>query len=336
MQVVTYPPAFVRAYLEEARQLLERGEVAEGRYLRDEGPRRFVPERASIPVASGGAAIFALLAHHRHAGGRRRAIVQSNTMRALYTVPRLLDLDVQVVPSSYEDFLAMRPGPLEELLRDGDVARDAVVVYSVIGGYLAPSFAEIRAICARRAVPLIVDGAHAHYLDPVAQAHDVDIAYSFYATKILPAGEGGLIVTSDQARLAWLRRFLAYDRFANELEVGLNLRASELGAALIHRLMTDLTLADHFRTKRVALARDYARVAKKQGVRYLDPEAAAGYNGYKFVVLEPHARVAALGSALTEHKPTSGVFDTDVLGQPTALPHWCPPTYASLAPDPPR
>src|SRR6516162_3206646 len=105
MQIVTYPPALIEAYLVEARLLLERGEVAEGRYLRDEGPGRFVANRASIPVASGGAALFALLAHHRHANGRRRAIVQSNTMRALFTVPRLLDLEVSVVSSSYEDFM---------------------------------------------------------------------------------------------------------------------------------------------------------------------------------------------------------------------------------------
>jgi dTDP-4-amino-4,6-dideoxygalactose transaminase len=330
MQIVTYPPALIDAYLAELRQLLERGEVAEGRYLRDEGPRPFVRERASIPVASGGAALFSLLAYHRHVGGRRRAIVQSNTMRALYTVPRLLELDVSVVPSSYEDFLAMSLAPLEALLADGAVARESVVVYSVIGGYLAPSFEEVRALCARRAVPLIVDGAHAHYLDGVTNARDVDIAYSFYATKILPAGEGGLISSSDPERVAWLRRFLIYDRFKNELEVGLNLRASELTAALVHRLMTDMTLVDHFRTKRVGLARGYASIARKHGVRYLDPEKAAEYNGYKLVVLDPRERVAELHSGLTEHRPTSGVFDTDVLGQPTTLPHWCPPTYSSL------
>jgi dTDP-4-amino-4,6-dideoxygalactose transaminase len=333
MQIVTYPPALIEAYLEEVTRLLARGEVAEGRYLKDEGPRRFVPERASIPVASGGAALFSLLAYHKHVVGRRRVIVQSNTMRALYTVPRLLELDVSVVPSSYEDFLAMSPAPLEDLLASDGAARASVVVYSVIGGYLAPSFEAIRAICARRGVPLIVDGAHAHYLGAVAKAADVDVAYSFYATKILPAGEGGLIVTSDSARLGWLRRFLIYDRFANELEVGLNLRASELSAALMHRLMTDPTLVEHFRDKRVALGRAYAEVSRKHDVRYLDPEHAADYNGYKFVVLDPHTRVADLGTVLTEHKPTSGVFDTDVLGHATTLPHWCPPTYSSLVLD---
>jgi dTDP-4-amino-4,6-dideoxygalactose transaminase len=332
MQIVSYPPALIEAHVAELRALLERGEVAEGRYLRDEGPVRFVANRASIPVASGGAGLFALLAHHRHVGGKRRAIVQSNTMRALYTVPRLLELEVSVVPSSYADFMAMSPGPLDVLLGDPAVAREAVVVYSVIGGYLAPSFAEVRAICVRRGVPLVVDGAHAHYLDAVAQAHDVDIAYSFYATKILPAGEGGLIVTSNAERLGWLRRFLIYDRFKNELDVGLNLRASELSAALMHRLMTERSLVEHFRDKRVALARGYAAVAREQGLAYLDPERAADYNGYKLVVLDPHARVAELHTSLTEHKPTSGVFDTDVLGRPTALPHWCPPTYSSLAP----
>ena len=106
-------------------------------------------------------------------------------------------------------------------------------MYSVIGGYLAPSFARIAELCREAGVPLIVDGAHAHYLDAVVSRPEVDIAYSFYATKVLPAGEGGLVSTADEGRHAWVRRFLMYDRFDNELQVGLNLRAWE--CTLRHR-----------------------------------------------------------------------------------------------------
>jgi dTDP-4-amino-4,6-dideoxygalactose transaminase len=329
MQIVSYPHSFIEAYLADARRLMEAGLVAEGsNYC--EAAQAFVPGKLSIPVASGGAGIFALLAYHKYVGRRTRVIVQSNTMRALFTVPMLLEMPPLVVDSSYEDFLSMSPSALERALSDQAVRESAVVVYSVIGGYLAPSFVRIANICNAAGVPLIVDGAHAHYLAAVAARTDVDIAYSFYATKILPAGEGGLITTADEERHAWLRRFLMYDRFTNELQVGLNLRVSELTAALILRLMTDETLVQHFKTDRIHVAQRYRALCQEKGVSYLDPAEAADYNGYKFVVLEPFERVALLGSGLTTHRPTSAVFDTDVRGGRTALPHWCPPTYSAL------
>jgi hypothetical protein len=74
----------------------------------------------------------------------------------------------------------------------------------------------------------------------------------------------------------------------------------------------------------------YEAVCRQHGIRYLVPGAASDYNGYKFVVLDPIEQVRRVGSILTEHAPTSAVFDTDVLGRPTSLPHWCPPTYSSL------
>jgi len=235
-----------------------------------------------------------------------------------------------VVDSSFEDLMSMSFTALERALQDRALRSSAVVVYSVIGGFLAPSFARIADLCAELGVPLIVDGAHAHYLSGIVARADLDIAYSFYATKILPAGEGGLITTADEARHAWLRRFLMYDRFSNELSVGLNLRAGELSAALIHRLMTDPGLERHFRSDRIAVAARYQAICEEHGIRYLDPARAVDYNGYKFIVLDPFERVKELGTALTAHRPTSAVFDTDVRGGRTLLPHWCPPTYSAL------
>src|SRR5882724_11549212 len=271
MQIVTYPHSLIEAYVADVRRLMEAGLVAEGSNYK-ETAQAYVPGKLSIPVASGGAAIFALLAYHKHVGRRTRVIVQINTMRALYTVPKLLDMSPLVVDSSYRDFLSMNPQALERTLSDKAVRESAVVVYSVIGGYLAPSFERVADFCAEAGVPLIVDGAHAHYLGAVSARKDLDIAFSFYATKILPAGEGGLITTADEARHSWLRRFLMYDRFTNELEVGLNLRAGELTAALILRLMTDDSLMQHFSTDRIDVAERYREVCNEHAVRYLDPK----------------------------------------------------------------
>lgn len=329
MQILTFPPKLIEAYLADAQRLMQTGQIAESHYYRD-AAKEYVKGRLSVPVASGGAAFYTLLAHQKYAHGKRLAIIQSNTMRALYTVPSLLEMDPVVVDSSYDDFLAMDPEALARVLADDERRRQAVVLYSVIGGYLAPSFARVAELCRRAKVPLIVDAAHGHYLDGIVAEPDVDIAYSYYATKILPTGEGGLITTASEAVHNWVRRFLMYDRFENQMRVGLNMRAGELTSVLIHRLMTDPSVVDHFKTARVEVANRLVATCKKHGVRFLDPAKAADFNGYKLVVLDPQEEVKKLGTELTEHAPTSPVFGTDVRGGPSAFPHWCPPTYPSL------
>ncbi len=328
-QILTFPPKLIEDYVSDARRLMETGALAEGHYYKD-AVKDYVKGRASLPVSSGGAAFYTLLAYHKYAHGRRTAIIQSNTMRALYTVPSLLEMKPLVVDSSYEDFLAMSPEALTRALADDTTRKNAVVLYSVIGGYLAPSFASIAEICRRAKVPLVVDAAHGHYLDGLVAEPDVDIAYSYYATKILPSGEGGLITTSNDHVFNWVKRFLMYDRFENQFEVGLNLRAGELTSVLIHRLMTDPSVVDHFKTARVEVANRLTAICKRHGIRFLDPAKAADFNGYKICILDPHEEVQKLGTGLTEHAPTSPVFGTDVRGGPTKFPHWCPPTYPSL------
>lgn len=329
MKIISFPPELIDKLLGGFREILESGQVAEGPYLKGKA-EEFVPGKLSVPVASGGCGIFALLAYHKFVHGKTHVVIQSNTMRALYTVPKLLGMEVVVADSSFEDYLAMNPASLKRQVEEAGLEDKAVVVYSVIGGYLADGLFEINDYCEKNDIPFIVDGAHAHFLADLSAASYLDIAFSFYATKVLPSGEGGLITTANQELFDWVTRFLIYDRFRNELDVGINMRASELSAYFIHTLMTDQSLVKHYRDDRVAIAQLYKRVCVSKGVRFLDPDAARDFNGYKFVILDPREEVDKLGTLLTRYSQTSGVFGTSVTGGEGALPHWCPPTYSSL------
>src|SRR5262249_392473 len=161
------------------------------------------------------------------------------------------------------------------------------------------SFARLAEVCKKAQVPLVVDAAHGHYLRGLVDETYADLAYSFYATKILPAGEGGLVATADSAVYEWVRRFLMYDRFENQLQVGLQLGAGELGAAVDHWLMTDTMLLDHFKTARIEVANRFISICKERSVRFLDPAMAAEYNGYKLVILDRLEDVATLKTRLT-------------------------------------
>jgi dTDP-4-amino-4,6-dideoxygalactose transaminase len=333
MKIVSFPENFSQKLLSKYEELLNQGMVAEGPYYQEEtGP--FIKNKRSVPVGSGGSAIFALLAYQKHVLGKTHVIIQSNTMRALYTIPKLLGMEVIVCDSSIDPgFLSMDKTKLEEMilqLKECNLLEKTVTVYSVIGGFLSSSYFDIEKIHIDNKIPLIIDMAHGHYLNSIIETSYADLAFSFYATKILPSGEGGLITCINDDTIKWIRRFLAYDRFHYELKVGLNLRASELTAFFIYLLLNDYSLKLYFRDYRVAVADLYRQTCLYNRIAFLDQHTAKDFNGYKFIVFDDYEKVKSMNTILSKYSPTSPVFAVHVESGEPLLPHWCPPTYPSL------
>lgn len=332
MKIVSYPQGLKERLIQKFGEMLDEGKVAEGEYYQAE--MDYVPGKKSVPVVSCGAAIFALLAYQKFVHGKTHVIIQSNTMRGLYTCAKLLGMEVLICDSSsVPGFLAMDANDFADMIKklDDQCLIDKVVtLYSVIGGFLAEDYFEIEKVNTNLNIPLIVDMAHGHYLQQLIGADYPHLAFSFYATKILPVGEGGLISTKDEKMFAWIKRFLAYDRFEYGLQVGLNLRTNELTSYFIHLLMTEETYKTFFRDYRVKIAEIYRRECEINDIRYLDFGKAVDYNGYKFVIFDDRESVKKKDTLLTKFTPTSPVFAEHLLDKHPILSHWCPPTYSSL------
>ena len=74
---------------------------------------------------------------------------------------------------------------------------------------LACSLDEIFLLAARHGIPVVEDAAHAagsEYAGRRIGAHGPAVCFSFYATKNMTTGEGGLIATGDDALAARMRR----------------------------------------------------------------------------------------------------------------------------------
>jgi perosamine synthetase len=103
-----------------------------------------------------------------------------------------------------------------------------------IGGHVAFEVEEIASLCAAEGVFLIEDCAHAHG----AQWHgrrpgtwgDAGV-YSFYATKTVSTGEGGMLVSRHDDVLEFARAYRNYGKPDHTVD-GLNFRMSEFTAAL--------------------------------------------------------------------------------------------------------
>ena len=80
--------------------------------------------------------------------------------------------------------------------------KDTVGVIPVhIGGFISPKWKEIKKICDLNNLFIIEDSAHAHgsqINNKFAGSLGLASAFSFYPTKILTTGEGGIITTNNR------------------------------------------------------------------------------------------------------------------------------------------
>jgi dTDP-4-amino-4,6-dideoxygalactose transaminase len=272
----------------------------------------------AVAVTSGTAALEIILRAVGVAG--REVIVPANTFAATaFAVlaaggaPVFADVDPATA--------ALAPDSVAELL----TARTAAVVLVHIGGLIPPAVAALRALCDERGVAFVEDAAHAHgcRLDGrFAGSFGVAGAFSFYPTKVITTGEGGMIVTADE-RLrdeAVSYRDQGKASFLSNVHtrLGYAWRMSELHAAVgvVH-----LRHLDEFVAVRERAARRYAAgLAGIAGLTPLGVPAGLRSSFYKYpVVLDERIDRAALKTQLKQRFAValSGeVYDTPLHQQP--------------------
>lgn len=186
-------------------------------------------------------------------------------------------------------------------------ADTAAVILVHIGGIITPRLPEIAEICRHVGVPLIEDAAHAHgsTLDgKAAGSFGLAAAFSFYPTKVMTSGEGGMITTLDEAiyREALIYRDQGKEGFTTNFHVrlGYNWRMSEphaiIGRAQLRRL-------PEFIERRQQIAAIYDEGLSRMGDRLLPvrPPRNARSNYYKYMaMLDPTFDRATLKKTLRE------------------------------------
>ncbi|ORT92188.1 aminotransferase DegT, partial [Frankia casuarinae] len=149
----------------------------------------------AVAVSSGTAALEIILRSHGVEGAD--VVVPTNTFAATaFAVLRAGAMPVFADVSS--DTFALTARSVEAAV----TPRTRAVVLVHIGGLIPPDVAELRAFCDDRGIALVEDAAHAHgsrHGDGHAGSFGIAGAFSFYPTKVITSGEGGMILTSDPA-----------------------------------------------------------------------------------------------------------------------------------------
>jgi len=157
-----------------------------------------------------------------------------------------------------------------------------------IGGLVCPEIKAINEFCEDKNLFLIEDAAHAQGSafdrKPAGSFGDLG-CFSFYPTKVMTTGEGGMITTEreDLANKAAVLRDQGKSSFSgNEIiEVGYNWRMTEISAAIG---LTQLSRLQGFITQRNKIAHYYDKeLAQVKGLEPLKIPKNAISNYYKYV-----------------------------------------------------
>ena len=284
------PEEDVAALLEDFAQILRSGRLTMGPYL-----ERFEQEFATcvgtehaVGMSSGTAPLEVALRHWGVEGGE--VVVPTNTFIASANAallaggrPVLCDIDPQTLSSGLPQIEARI------------TAKTVAVVVVHIAGLIAPDIEDIRSYCRARGLFLLEDAAHAHGARadsrPAGSLGDA-AGFSFFPTKPLTTGEGGVLSTDDEPLAAFARSFRTHGTAAKGralVRLGSNYRLPELSAALGLRQLARLS---GFIAERNRLAARYRRVLSRLGLAHvLLPEFADRVHAYyKFPVRLPAGR----------------------------------------------
>lgn len=234
----------------------------------------------SIAVSNGTSALEIILKTIGIDGGK--VIVPTNTFGATI-IPILRAGGIPVFADCTSD-LTLCP---EDVARK--ISGDVKAVITVhIGGLISPHTLELQKICAENNIPLIEDAAHAvgsSLNGQKAGSFGVAAAFSFFATKLLTCGEGGMIVTNDENidRNARLLRNHAKVLKNRMVEEGYNWRLTEVQSLMGIRQLARL---DEFILRRNHIAHIYDSILESlEDVRILYPPKNVGHNRYKYILI---------------------------------------------------
>ena len=232
-------------------------------------------------VSSGGAGLLAILEYVDVHG--KDVIVPANTFWADARAVQLAGGNVVFADCNKEDLCLS----LEDLKKKVTANTKAVIVVH-IGGHLAFEIEKIAQYCEEKGIALIEDSAHVHrgsWKGKTGGHYGLAGAYSFYATKTMPLGDGGMVVSKNQDLLKWIEKYRNYGKEVIDGHVyyklpdGFNFRINEFTAALG---IVQTERLPHILAWKRELARKYDQIFEN---RVQLPEGMeSGY--YKYIVFD--------------------------------------------------
>jgi dTDP-4-amino-4,6-dideoxygalactose transaminase len=326
--VIYLPDSVINNFVSDSYYVLTSGILAEGPLrseVEDLCNNLFAYNKVfTTLVNSNGSGLFTLLNYYK-LQGYDKVLIQSNTMYGIYTLSNLSGMNPSVIESKN---LVMDHDALLKWLENSDNKKyKPLVLYSHIGGSVGYNIDKILNICDKYNLPLIEDSAHT--LGAQDRLYGDALVFSCYATKSVPSGEGGLVVTKNSDIDEFVRRFIIYDRIKMEYSIGLNLRVSEISALLTKCVL--LSIYEIIDNRVSTLHKYYESCIENNITTYYDDIGTNLYNmihnGYKFIITDNRVidyfsnqnKVVTKGEYSGQDILTGTVFGYDLSTNPVTL-----------------
>ncbi len=341
------PPESINFILEKTREIFETGSyLAMGKYGEqfEKEFEQYNGSKHAVTTNSGTGSLEIILRAIGVEG--QEVIVPTNTFAATaFAVVRAGGKPV------FADCLDdLNVDPQDVVAKITDKTKSVVTVH--IGGLISSTLTQLVELCKRKGVQLVEDAAHAHgsmLNGRKAGTFGVAGAFSFFSTKVMTTGEGGMIVTDDQDLYeeAMMLRDQAKRGGRNYHDsVGYNWRMPEFQALLG---ISQLRSLEDFIRERTKIARLYdSEFGGLPNLERLTIPLEARTNFYKYVAFLPKRvdRESLHSRLKTEFGISMGgtVYDTPLHKQPVfekyASPnprsedicarHICPPIFVGM------
>jgi dTDP-4-amino-4,6-dideoxygalactose transaminase len=309
--MIKLPQNAVEFFKQNIDEIFSTGNLAEGKWNKklSDYVSEYCGVKHAIPTSSNGSGLVALMLIYKTYFNRSEVLLQSNTMYGVKTMvytagcnlSGFIDCTLDTLMPSFEQVKQA----VESFTGDKN---KVIVLISHIGGIINPDIERIVEFCKSENIILLEDCAHS-YGATYNSKHSGNFGdagvFSFYATKSIPAGEGGIVITKHDDIGEYIRRFVIYDRFEQEMNIGNNNRPSEIQALLIYAVVK--CTGEIIKNKK-EIADKYITVCDELSIPYIKQITDISFgNYYKFIVYNEKEPIREYLSTLKTK--TSGVYD---------------------------
>ena len=333
MNTIKLPKNSIEFFKNNQDKIFKTGKLAEGPWNEELSKKIKIITNVknAIGVNSNGSGIVALLLIYKEYYGRTNVMIQSNTMYGVktmtktagYNLTNVIDCRLETLMPSFDD--------LKNAVNNYNKETEKlVIILSDIGGIIKPDIEKIVKFCKEKNIILIEDSAHSFgstlnkkFSGTFGNAG----VYSYYSTKAIFAGEGGVVVTNDNNIGDLMRDFIAYDRFKRKMNIGCNIRLAELQALMIYSVTKEY---EEIIKNKFEIAKKYLEICKSLDIKYISQknDLISG-NYYKFTIISPRKKISEL---LPKVKTTTSKVYEYALGASKEIPlkHLCLPIWFNL------
>jgi len=336
MGMIKLPSASVDYFDANYKEIFTSGNLAEGKWNKAivDWACSYTSSAYGLAVNSNGAGILALLQVLKTFRNKKYIFIQSNTMYGVKTMSLTSGLELIGFVDCSLEYLMPTFEQVALFIAGIRNPRESVFLLTHIAGWANPDIESIAKLCEETGVTLIEDCAHS--LGSTLNGKHTGLfgdagVYSLYATKAVPAGEGGIVITNDEELSQMVDKYSIYDRFDQKLELGVNNRMSEIGALMSFSVLREI---DAIIENKYSIADKYISACEDYGWEYIDPLVnGQRSNLYKFVLLSKSKD--PIDEFLTIKTRTSPVYDyalgSDICNIKNR--HICLPIWYGLEPE---